>query len=262
MSSSKAKRAEFFAQVLRTQGVPVGQHTRVLDLGCGAGKLVQAAREKGYDFYGCGLGLRDAHTNADQGLVEQGILRDIDLEPYHLPFDDCTFDAVISDQVLEHVMDYPSTLREVHRVMKPGGAFLHVFPPRYMPIEPHVHVPLGTMLRKRWWLKTWALVGVRNEFQTKMSADEAAEANHSYLNAHTNYLTKRQLREQFGRYYTDIRFVEDAFLRNSPRGKKIYGLTKVLPFLPKLYSAVGSRAAFGRRPVMAAQPAGHSGHPA
>lgn len=248
MSSSKARRAEFFLQVLRQQGVPIGPDTRVLDLGCGAGKLVQAARDSGYDFHGCGLGLRDAHTDADPRLVADGILRDIDLDPYRLPFDDRTFDVVISDQVLEHVMDYPTTLREVHRVMKPGGAFLHIFPPRYMPIEPHVHVPLGTMLRQRWWLKTWALVGIRNEFQTRMSADEACEANHAYLNSHTNYLTKRQLREQFGRYYTDVRFVEDAFLRHSPRGKKIAGLAKVLPFLPQVYSAVGSRAAFGRRP--------------
>ena len=251
MSSSKAQRAEFFLEVLRDQGVPIGPATKVLDLGCGAGKLVQAARERGYDFHGCGLGLRDAHTNADAALVGAGILRDIDLDPYHLPFDDCAFDAVISDQVFEHVMDYPTTLREVHRVMKPGGAFLHIFPPRYMPIEPHVHVPLGTLLRQRWWLRTWALVGIRNEFQTKMSAREATEANHTYLNSHTNYLTKRQLREQFDRYYTDIRFVEGDFLKNSPRGRKIAGLTKVMPFLPTLYSAVGSRAAFGRRPGVA-----------
>ena len=250
--SSKAKRAEFFLNVIRNQGVPIDGNTKILDLGCGAGKLVQAARASGYDFHGCGLGLRDAHTDADTNLVQQGILRNIDLDPYQLPFDDGTFDIVISDQVFEHVMDYPSTLREIRRVLKPGGAFLHIFPPRYMPIEPHVHVPLGTMLRQRWWLKTWALVGIRNEFQTKMSATEACEANHTYLTSHTNYLTKRELRRQFGQFYTDVRFVEDAFLKNSPRGRKIYGLTRWMPFLPKVYSAIGSRAAFGRRPVATA----------
>ena len=118
MLSTKAKRAEWFLGVLRDQGVPIGGATKVLDLGCGAGKLVQAAREQGYDFHGCGLGLRDAHTNADAFLVAQGILRDIDRNPYHLPFDDGTFDVVISDQVFEHVMDYPTTLRETQRVMQ------------------------------------------------------------------------------------------------------------------------------------------------
>ena len=247
MSSSKARRAEWFLGILRDQGVSIDPTTRVLDLGCGAGKLVQAAREQGYDFHGCGLGLRDAHTDADAALVGQGILRDIDPDPYHLPFDDQTFDVVISDQVFEHVMDYPTTLREVHRVMKPGGAFLHVFPARYMPIEPHVHVPLGTLLRQRWWLRTWAMVGIRNEFQTKMSAREACEANHTYLTSHTNYLTRRELRRQFGRFYTDVRFVEGAFLQRRPRGGKVTKLAKLLPFLPRVYSAVGNRVAFGRR---------------
>ena len=247
MLSSKAKSAEWLLGVLRDQGVPIDTSTKILDLGCGAGKLVQAARERGYDAYGCGLGLRDAHNDADPGLIARGILREIDRDPYHLPFEDGTFDVVISDQVFEHVMDYPTTLRETHRVMKPGGAFLHVFPPRYMPIEPHARVPLGTMLRQRWWLQTWAMVGIRNEFQTKMTAREACEANHAYLTAHTNYLTKRQLREQFGRYYTGVRFVEDAFLRRRPRGGKLARLAKMVPFMPTIYSAVGSRVAFGRR---------------
>ena len=149
-------------------------------------------------------------------------------------------------------MDYPTTVREVHRVMKPGGAFLHVFPARYMPIEPHVHVPLGTMLRQRWWLQTWALVGIRNEFQTKLSAREACEANLAYLTTHTNYLTKRQLRDQFGRHFTDVRFVEDAFLHNRPRGGRIAGLARMLPFLPDVYSALGNRVAFGRRAALRA----------
>jgi SAM-dependent methyltransferase len=250
--SSKAKRAEWFLQVLRDQGVTITATTKVLDLGCGAGKLVQAARENGYDFHGCGLGLRDAHTDADAGLVAAGILRDIDLNPYRLPFDDDTFDVVISDQVFEHVMDYPTTLREAQRVMKPGGAFLHVFPARYMPIEPHVHVPLGTLLRQRWWLRTWALVGIRNEFQATLSAREACEANFRYLTTHTNYLTKRQLRDQFGQYYTDVRFVEGAFLQNRPRGGALARLTKRLPLLPDVYSAVGNRVAFGRRAAVRA----------
>ena len=117
-----------------------------------------------------------------------------------------------------------------------------------MPIEPHVRVPLGTLLRQRWWLRTWAAAGIRNEFQTRLSAREACEANHTYLTSHTNYLTKRQLREQFGRFYADVRFVEGAYLRHRPRGGRIAGLTRALPFVPELYSAVGSRVAFGRRP--------------
>jgi SAM-dependent methyltransferase len=252
MDKAKGKRAEFFVQILRNEGVSIGEDTSILDLGCGAGLMVKAARARGYQFHGCGLGLRDAHDSADPELLEQGVLREIELNPYTLPFDDRTFDVVISDQVFEHVMDYPTTLREIHRVLKPGGAFLHIFPPRYKPIEPHVLVPLATVVRARWWLKSWALFGIRNEFQKRMSASEACMANLNYLNTRTNYLTKRELRRLFSQNYTDVRFVESAFLKNSERGRKIYELSRWLPFLPKLYSAVGSRAAFGRRDTASA----------
>jgi len=41
-----------------------------------------------------------------------------------LPFEDNTFDAVLSDWVLEHVSAPDQFLREVHRVLKKGGVFL------------------------------------------------------------------------------------------------------------------------------------------
>ena len=102
-------------------------------------------------------------------------------------------------------------------------------------------------MRSRWWLKSWALVGIRNEFQRKLSAAQVSEANRKYLTTRTNYLPKRGLRRQFSRFYTDVRFVEDAFLQNSTRGRKIHEMCRWLPFLPTLYSKVRCRAVFGRR---------------
>ncbi len=245
-----AKRAETFVETLRSVGVPVGENTRILDLGCGAGRLVQAGRARGLDFFGCGMQLGDAFGAANPDLVREGLLREIPAGPYRLPFDDRFFDVVISEQVFEHVMDYPTTLRETHRVLKPGGTFLHLFPPRTTPIEPHVFVPLATMVRARWWLKAWALLGVRNQFQKRrrMSAAETCETNLEYLTSHTNYLPKRELYRQFSRYFTEIRFVERAFLEHSARGRKVHELTRWLPFLPRLYGALRCRVAFGRRP--------------
>jgi SAM-dependent methyltransferase len=239
------KRAQRFIDTLRNVGVPVDASTRVLDLGCGAGRLVQGARQRGLDFYGCGMDMQDHLDPADPGLIAQGVLREIP-DPYRIPFDDCTFDAVISDQVFEHVMDYPTTIREVHRVLKPGGVFLHLFPPRSTPIEPHVWVPLATMLRARWWLRAWATLGIRNQFQRKLSPAQAAEANFKYLTSRTNYLTKRELYRQFGRHFEDVKFVERAFLMATDgRARKLSDL----PLMPKLYGALRNRVAFGRRPL-------------
>ena len=41
-----------------------------------------------------------------------------------LPYDDAAFDAVVCVDVLEHVQDLGQVVREVARVLKPGGMFL------------------------------------------------------------------------------------------------------------------------------------------
>lgn len=41
-----------------------------------------------------------------------------------LPFDDHSFDVVISLLMLHHVIDWPAVLGEVKRVLRPGGAFV------------------------------------------------------------------------------------------------------------------------------------------
>jgi SAM-dependent methyltransferase len=41
-----------------------------------------------------------------------------------LPFADATFDLVLANHVLEHVLDYRASVREVARVLKPGGRFI------------------------------------------------------------------------------------------------------------------------------------------
>lgn len=244
---TKSERLDVFIKILRDLGIPIDEQTTIMDLGCGAGRMVQAGRAKGLQFYGCGFELRDDFDTAVPDLVQQGILRQIRPQPYELPFDDSHFDVVVSDQVLEHVMDYPTTLREIHRVLKPGGAFLHIFPARYKLVEPHIRVPLASVLRAQWWLKSWASIGIRNRFQQQLSVAETSAANTVFLTEHTNYLPKRTLRRLFSEYYTDVQFVERVFLKHSKRGRKVYELSAWLPFLPLLYSAAGSRVAFGKR---------------
>lgn len=45
-----------------------------------------------------------------------------------LPYEDASFDRVVAVHVLEHLPDLPAALREVHRLLKPGGLFSVVIP--------------------------------------------------------------------------------------------------------------------------------------
>jgi SAM-dependent methyltransferase len=46
----------------------------------------------------------------------------------HIPYDDNYFDRVLVIHVLEHLPDLPAAIKEVHRVLKPGGTFAVVLP--------------------------------------------------------------------------------------------------------------------------------------
>jgi len=238
------QRFDVYRHQLQDLGFPLSPRHRMLDLGSGGGQLVAAGREQGYDVWGCDFEQPDYMKRLQ--VRAAGYVRLIP-DPYAIPFEDGAFDVVVSDQVFEHVMDYPGTLAELHRVMKPGGVFIHMFPSRYRPIEPHVFVPFGTMVRAPSWLRLWASLGIRNSFQKGQPAAEVAAFNRNYLMTRTHYLSRRDLRRQFERYFTDVQFVEKTFLKYARRGRPLYALSGVLPFLPALYSSLHGRVVFGRR---------------
>lgn len=225
--------------ILTDAGVPVGEGASILDLGCGNGDLVAEYRRRGFRAFGCDFAYKTG-PQVDE-LSRKGYIRLIEREPYRLPFDDQQFDVVVSNEVFEHVRDYDGTLAEHRRVLKRGGVGLHSIPSRYSPIEGHVYVPLATIVQDYRWLRFWAQLGVRTPAQKGMSAEERARRNHAYLTSSTNYLTKSQMRDAFARYFDEVRFVEELFLKRSRRARILYDLTAVLPFIPATYSALRSR---------------------
>ncbi len=203
-----------------------GQPMTILDLGCGKGAFVAWLGAQGHDAYGCDIAGSDASDFAPDPA--DGIrLRAIQLQPYRLPFEDGQFDCVLSSQVLEHVMDYESTFREIHRVLKPGGISLHTFPSRHVLVEPHVFVPLASVIRSRAWLLLWALLGIRNRYQIGKPFREVARLNHDYLHAHTNYLPKARILRHTG-YFSEAAFREDVFFMPGEAERRQRSLKKRL----------------------------------
>ncbi len=97
------------------------QGIRLLDVGCGDGALVCAAASRGAEAAGVDPDpamLAAAHARADRDGIKAAFL-----EGYieRLPFPDATFDVVVSITVLCFVPNASAAVREMARVLRPGG---------------------------------------------------------------------------------------------------------------------------------------------
>jgi len=97
---------------------------RVLDVACGpAGVTLQLARRTGADVIGIDLTeemLRQGQRNVGEAHLSRRIQFVIG-RGQELPFPDATFDALTFTYLLRYVDDPEATLRELARVVKPGG---------------------------------------------------------------------------------------------------------------------------------------------
>lgn len=103
----------------------------ILDLGCGIGmytaRLIESSR--------CCIGLE-----VDWPRVREAKQRELAVAAAvgeALPFADGTFGAAVLHEVLEHVADDRATVREVVRVLVPGGRAVIFVPNRLWPFETH-----------------------------------------------------------------------------------------------------------------------------
>jgi len=101
---------------------------RVLDIGCGDAGVLIAFAERGAVTSGIELdeeSIARARVRAEEHGVEVDLRSGV---AEGLPWPDAAFDLVILDNVLEHVKDREQTLREIHRVLAPGGLLYMVTP--------------------------------------------------------------------------------------------------------------------------------------
>jgi len=99
---------------------------RILDIGSGPGLLVEdIARFVGPGGSICGIDISGAMVALSQqrcSHLPQVELREGDATA--LPYDDDEFDAAVSIQVYEYIEDIETCLKELYRVLKPGGRAL------------------------------------------------------------------------------------------------------------------------------------------
>ena len=236
-------------KVVKEFGFELNHESVLLDFGCGSGNNVEELYNLGYQAFGCDIDFDPVSNTRLKSMIEEGIVRPIQSDPYVLPFKDNTFDLIYSHQVFEHVKNYSATISEIARVLKPDGLCIHILPSRYRPIEVHVFVPFSSVIRNYVWLYFWAFLGIKNEFQDSMKAKEKAIINYNYLKDRTNYLPRHSLQKHFINHFNHVSFCEKEFLKFSPGGKPFYPLLKLVPFLEFIYSTFWTRVILTKIPV-------------
>jgi SAM-dependent methyltransferase len=106
---------------------------KILDLGCGAGEAGVYLATQGADVVCSDLSegmLQVALKLAEQNGVQIAVSKS---PADQIAFPDNTFDAVYAANVLHHV-DIDSCLREIHRVLKPGGKLYSWDPLAHNPV--------------------------------------------------------------------------------------------------------------------------------
>lgn len=95
----------------------------LLDVGCSIGDFLAQARDRGWDGTGLELGERATAYARDVNKLH---VIEATLEESRLP--DASFDAVAMLSILEHLPQPKRALREVHRILRPGGALGVIVP--------------------------------------------------------------------------------------------------------------------------------------
>lgn len=126
---------------------PLQSGQRVLDLGCGEGRHAIAMHlQDRADVLAIDLSLEDLRRAREKHAAYRDHGADTlfalsNASALALPLADNSLDAVICSEVLEHIDDYPAVLREIQRVLRPGGLLC-------------VSVPRAWPERICWWLSS------------------------------------------------------------------------------------------------------------
>jgi ubiquinone/menaquinone biosynthesis C-methylase UbiE len=96
---------------------------KLLDVGCGDGTFLNLMRVRGWDVDGIDF---DAAAIQTAKKKHNLTLRHGDLRAAKLS--EATFDAVTMSHVVEHLTDPIGLLREIHRLLKPGGQLVMTTP--------------------------------------------------------------------------------------------------------------------------------------
>lgn len=155
--------------------LPWLESSKVLDYGCGSGYGTHFVAPHCRHITGVDIS-PEAVTYAQQRyhLPNLDYRQIAKAEEAPLPFDDASFDTVISFQVIEHIPDPSRYLEEILRVLKPGGHFICATPDRSTRLLP------GQKPWNVWHIKEYSAEGFRRLLADRFSDVEVLRMGGRY----------------------------------------------------------------------------------
>jgi SAM-dependent methyltransferase len=154
-----------WASELIERARPIGPSARVLDLGCGTGIVARQLRDR----LGGAARITGLDVNPGMLAVARELAPELDWREGNamaLPFDDGAFDLVLSQAMLMFPPDRAAAVREMHRVLAPGGRLvLSTWRPR---AELPLHEALGQVVERH--------LGVGNDRRYSLGDEETLRA--------------------------------------------------------------------------------------
>lgn len=152
----------------------------ILDFGCSDSLGIEWGQRESVDVVGVDI----------QPIVEHPLLRTC--TPTTLPFEDSSFDAIVSNMVFEHVMHPEEVLSELHRVLRPGGVMIHMWPSSETLFEGHCRLFFAHNLRSERYLRLAYSLGFGLRSSNKKTSREFAQKWLTYMETQCNYLPRRE----------------------------------------------------------------------
>src|ERR1700730_2156654 len=169
---------------------------KILDIGCAAGFFVKAAQDAGWDA----RGVEPCRWLADYGTNRLGV-KIVSSTLAEAGFEDASFDVVTMWDVLEHVTDPPADLKEVFRILRPGGLLVVNYP--------DVGTWQAKLAGKHWWF---------------------------FLSVHLTYFTRDTIKAMV----TKAGF-EDCITRPHYQSLELGHLMKMMELYSSAISSIGSK---------------------
>jgi len=123
-----------------------GPDARLLEVGTGTGRIAVPLLQRGANLFGCDLSLK----MMTRQRAKWPAVRLAQADATALPYASAAFDGVLTIHVLHLIGEWRTALREIRRVLRPGGAFVNSW-------NPHTEHDIDTELRDYWRSRVEAL---------------------------------------------------------------------------------------------------------